>query len=724
MEDFGAALREALAGSPLGNFIQQYVPNPYWPLAFERYSGAADNNTFPCDSNVEIGAEVSTLTSAGGFDIYCNGPRAMEIYMATCKAYEGHSVSDSNRAKKLAREALKICKICPEAYNVLALHASSYEEALAQFKKAVELGTQVFSPEMMAETLKRNDLWQLVPMRAYVRGLFGAGNTLRKMKRYKEALPYYEKLSKLISGPGSSAMSFLNFNAHLPEIWLGGFGAEECVQRALRYCNRACIEYISCQVDWYANLTLALFASERCVSYMPPRTPMPETHGEGYVRQAVEGCASIYLLRNHPLVCELLLGLKPMPGGKIPGKTTGSGSLDAAACYVESCGHLWRETPGALKFLRALWNTHRLGQMMEEVEDVEDARAPQKQLDLQTALEYVNDGIFPNATYVGEKQPFPLLLLAIFQGDAAPIMVEKLLASGARPHSAEQYGLTVLHQACYYGCGRRVVRLLVEAGMDLFKGRHADAASWCPTVMAANQGQWEELDEGLILLKEKQKKPGESLDLDLLEQLCECMVDSGCIECAAGEALCGRCSKSTGNGRNFKHGPSSDFKKAMEVLVNHGLELSPSFAEGLERRKRYAAAHGSASVYRFVTELLAKAKRHSGSAKSTKTHVAKKAKATCANPGCTAGGSTGAGNLKRCSRCKDTRYCGAACTFVNNQLHVMLWRFLFVILRSGRDIVSHGHPPFIMRILSFLICCFAGQKAHWPKHKLVCKEKP
>jgi hypothetical protein len=57
MEDFGAAaLREALAGSPLGNFIQQYIPNPYLPLAFERYSGAADNNSFPCDSNVEIGA--------------------------------------------------------------------------------------------------------------------------------------------------------------------------------------------------------------------------------------------------------------------------------------------------------------------------------------------------------------------------------------------------------------------------------------------------------------------------------------------------------------------------------------------------------------------------------------------------------------------------------------------------------------------------------------------
>lgn len=83
--------------------------------------------------------------------------------------------------------------VCPEAYNVLALHdAKNYEDALQYFKIAVEQGTLIKDEADMKETLKSKELFSIPPMRAYFRGLFGVGNTLRKMGRAKEALPYYE----------------------------------------------------------------------------------------------------------------------------------------------------------------------------------------------------------------------------------------------------------------------------------------------------------------------------------------------------------------------------------------------------------------------------------------------------------------------------------------------------------------------------------------------------
>jgi tetratricopeptide (TPR) repeat protein len=145
---------------------------------------------------------------------------------------------------------VQIHPICPEAYNVLALQSDSYEEALEYFKKAVEQGTLVKNEKDMKEALENKEIFGLPPMRAYFRGLFGVGNTLRKMGKYEEALPYYEKLATMEQRPGSSGMSYINYNAHLPELWFRIYGPEECLKRALKYKNSQCLEYHSCQIPW------------------------------------------------------------------------------------------------------------------------------------------------------------------------------------------------------------------------------------------------------------------------------------------------------------------------------------------------------------------------------------------------------------------------------------------------------------------------------------------
>ena len=114
----------------------------------------------------------------------------------------------------------------------------------------MEQGTLIKDKDDMKKTLESKEIFNIPPMRAYFRGLFGVGNTLRKMGRYEEALPYYEKLAKLEQRPGSSSMSYINFNAHLPELWFRIYGPEECLKRALKYKNNECIEYQSCHIPW------------------------------------------------------------------------------------------------------------------------------------------------------------------------------------------------------------------------------------------------------------------------------------------------------------------------------------------------------------------------------------------------------------------------------------------------------------------------------------------
>ena len=72
---------------------------------------------------------------------YYEAKEMMDAHILALSAY-GHG--DLDEAVKVARAALQLSPICPEAYNVLALtSATTYEEALEFYKKAEELGSQV-----------------------------------------------------------------------------------------------------------------------------------------------------------------------------------------------------------------------------------------------------------------------------------------------------------------------------------------------------------------------------------------------------------------------------------------------------------------------------------------------------------------------------------------------------------------------------------------------------
>jgi hypothetical protein len=59
--------------------------------------------------------------------------------------------------------------ICPEAYVVLAMRSSSFEEALRHFRKAEEQGLQVLRPEYASKVGREDDIWGRVALRAWFR---------------------------------------------------------------------------------------------------------------------------------------------------------------------------------------------------------------------------------------------------------------------------------------------------------------------------------------------------------------------------------------------------------------------------------------------------------------------------------------------------------------------------------------------------------------------------
>lgn len=64
--------------------------------------------------------------------------------------------------------------------------------------------TQVVPPERVEAELANasgNGLWMRACLRPYLRCVFGVGNTLRKLGRYREALEQYEQLARLSPKP-------------------------------------------------------------------------------------------------------------------------------------------------------------------------------------------------------------------------------------------------------------------------------------------------------------------------------------------------------------------------------------------------------------------------------------------------------------------------------------------------------------------------------------------
>jgi tetratricopeptide (TPR) repeat protein len=558
---------------------------------------------------------------------------------------------------------LQISEICPEAYIVLALReANSFEEALEHFKKAMEQGVQIKTPEDLQKTLKSTKvLWEKTEMRAYLRGIFGVGNTLRKMGRYAEALPYYEQLSELNAEFPSSSPTFLDYNAHLPQLWFEVFGPEECLKRMESHLPIKTMHNLALRLNWFATMALALFSTQKyteykgMVSQCASSDPRPFSERlQGYLDG---NCWPDFLVTFAGAV-DLLLEKIPMPKGRVPRAFPTTESYSEAATYVHECRQMWKKTPGALEFLLKMRNTFALFHELYG-KHVDGARRPHKTLNVEEAKKLMDEGFFVNAVtdFCGYST---LLELLVYKSstrndseDVSEVTLE-LLKHGANPSlcgPGTALPNTPFQIACYYAAGPEIVRAMVEnsGGNDAYLPAKSSSA---PIIMAIQRGNWRELDEILkaVPFGKHRTFPAEyeepafsnysiGMAVPGAAYAWERLYCSTVVKCVVGLGTCGCKSQ------NSPHDVHCDFRKVIAVLLKHGVKPPKNLLIRMEMGMKEFPEDGP--LLKYIKWRMKKGEGARATAEWCSYFMCCKTSEDC--------------KLKACSGCNSVKYCSASC---------------------------------------------------------------
>jgi len=222
----------------------------------------------------------------------------------------------STRVKR-AQAALAISPLCADAHVILARHAASGSpECLAAWEAGVAAGEAAIGPRGFAEM--EGEFWGWLETRPYMRARLGLAVELLSTAREREALPHLRDLLRLNPDDNQGVRSILTGA-------LAGLGEDEELGTLLDRYD----EDESANMGW----TRALLAFRR--------------HGDSEVSRAALAAA----LDNNPHVPALLTGAKKMPKA-LPG-LIGFGDESEAVAYVHGFAAAWRQTPGAVAWVKA-----------------------------------------------------------------------------------------------------------------------------------------------------------------------------------------------------------------------------------------------------------------------------------------------------------------------------------------------------------------------------------
>jgi tetratricopeptide (TPR) repeat protein len=666
-----------------GTSEENCIPNPSWPLKFEKLDGTEEDlKAIPTlDIEMRKASLYSVDISSEAESLDASMFKDSEMYEATLLALKAHAIDSAEVAVAEAKKALELSPVCPEAYIVLALHdANTYEEALEYFKKAMEQGLHIKTGTDVKKILKGSNLWKKTEMRAYFRGIFGVGNTLRKMGKCKEALPYYEQLIKLKLQYKPTSLTYLNYNAHLPQLWFEAFGPEECLKKMKDYIyDDDIMSEPGCAAHWFSTMALAVFASGKYTEYKGQHCPHKNCSTRNGLDHSVKmqayldgDCWTNFLEWVCPFVADFCLGKVPMPKidpmPRIVHKQTHS--VVQAAIYVQDCGHMWRNTPGALEFLLKMRNTAKLfkefSHAMQQLKEINWIGGSIERMDsnlLGMTKKILDEGCFVNA--VGNYHGYSTLLGIVYNQKN---FVLELLRRGANP-SLEGNGRapTALQQACYYAVGPEVVTAMIEAGGDAYT-RFSN--NYSAIVMAIGQGNWRELDAILSVVpfgndrKFTDPEPDDGFivpdsNLPGKEYVYDTMFKSSCMGCKniAGGAKCGRC-----RGCKTPHSIHCDYRKVVDVLFNHGVKPTAAIIKQCQRYARTSKNTGvdvHKPLAKYILWKVAKDQAAATAIESGEVVEEEEEVQWCSHPACFK--TSEEVNLKLCSACKAVRYCSDLC---------------------------------------------------------------
>jgi tetratricopeptide (TPR) repeat protein len=217
----------------------------------------------------------------------------------------------------LARQALTVSPLCADAYVLLAEEGSSYvEEARTHYEKAVAAAEQALGPDDFEEY--RGHFWGFLETRPYMRARAGLAGLLLRTGDAPGAMGHFRD------------MLALNPNDN----------------QGIRYALLACL--LQAGDTQAVTALLGQYPDEASVFWAYTRLLLAFKAG-GPADPSLAALLSDAMEEN-AFVPAILCGT-----GRTP-KASGFmlvGGKEEAADYVMQCGAAWRQTPGALAWLKA-----------------------------------------------------------------------------------------------------------------------------------------------------------------------------------------------------------------------------------------------------------------------------------------------------------------------------------------------------------------------------------
>jgi tetratricopeptide (TPR) repeat protein len=225
---------------------------------------------------------------------------------------------EPNRKRRieLAKKALTISEDCADAFVLLAEEAApTLKDAMQLFEQGVRAGERALGEQSFAEYA--GQFWGHLETRPYMRARAGLAECLEKSGKPDEAIQHYVEMLRLNPNDNQGIRDSLGV------CYIATGRDPEALELLQRYPE-------GIKADWLYSMALLAF-----------RHSGADANSRGKLRDAV---------KRNPHVPDFLFGRSPMPRSIPPHYAIGS--RDEAIIYVRAHGDNWRNSEGALEWLK------------------------------------------------------------------------------------------------------------------------------------------------------------------------------------------------------------------------------------------------------------------------------------------------------------------------------------------------------------------------------------
>lgn len=228
---------------------------------------------------------------------------------------QAYQTDRPDKRAKLARRALEISPDCADAYLVLAEQAETLEEALRLYGQAVAAGERAIGKQEFQQYL--GNFWGILETRPYMRARLELARLLWETGDREKAVEHYREMLRL-NPNDNQGIRYLLLSA-LMDLDRD----DEAEQLVAQYDDDA-------SAEWAYTRALLVFRKEG-----------DSERARNLLSEAVEA-------NQH--VPEYLVGNRPLPTE--PPAMIGMGDQDEAVSYVGQFLRAWRNTSGAIPWVR------------------------------------------------------------------------------------------------------------------------------------------------------------------------------------------------------------------------------------------------------------------------------------------------------------------------------------------------------------------------------------